>query len=118
MCLNAHCYVFNGFGFLRLITIKNDVLPCSDLHHREQTIGSLLISSFYLRYECGRLFLPDDVVDEADGEDHERDWNELDHTSTRCLDRARALPLCVLLGLTLKQTENQAVNTTPCQILV
>ena len=63
-----------------------------------------------------RVFLPDNVVDEADGEDNYRDWNEVDKTSTSLLDRARALPLCLLVGITFKQTENQTVNTTPCQI--
>ena len=64
-----------------------------------------------------RVFLPDNVVDEADGEGNYRDWNELlDHTRTSLLDRARPLPLCHLVGITFQQTENQTVNTTPCQI--
>ena len=61
-----------------------------------------------------RQFLPDNVDNEADGEDNYRDWNELDHTNR--LDRARPLPLYLLVGITFKQTENQTVNTTPCQI--
>ena len=61
-----------------------------------------------------RQFLPDNVDNEADGEDNYRDWNELDHTNR--LDRARPLPLCHLVGITFQQTENQTVNTTPCQI--
>ena len=63
-----------------------------------------------------RVFPPDYVVNEAHGEDNYRDWNEVDNTSTSLLDRARALPLCLLVGITFKQTENQTVNTTPCQI--
>ena len=47
------------------------------------------------------VFLPDHIVDEANGEYHDSDWNELNTTDPRDL----ALSLCILLGLALKQTE-------------
>ena len=45
--------------------------------------------------------LPDNVVDEADGEDHDTDWNDLDTSWQSSLP----LSLCILVLVSFKQTE-------------
>ena len=45
--------------------------------------------------------LPDNVVDEADGEDHDTDGNDLDASKQSSLP----LSLCILVLVSFKQTE-------------
>ena len=47
------------------------------------------------------VVLPDNVVEEADGEDHDTDGNDLD---TSC-QPGLTLSLCILIRVSLKQTE-------------
>ena len=48
-----------------------------------------------------RVILPDYVVDEANGKHYDSDWNDLDTTRFPL-----PLSLCILVGITFKQTES------------
>ena len=47
-----------------------------------------------------RVFIPDYIVDEANGEDHDSDGNDLDTSRSPLF-----LSLCILVGITFKKTE-------------
>ena len=47
-----------------------------------------------------RVFIPDYIVDEANGEDHDSDGNDLDTSRSPLF-----LSLCIRVGIALKKTE-------------
>ena len=59
-----------------------------------------------------RVILPDYVVDEADGKHYDSDWNDLDTTGFPL-----PLSLCILVGITFKQTESNCQHLI-CQIII